>query len=242
MTQVLRESCGRCGAALTAVATPARPVVRDAVSRGTNPFRTFWGDPRGTVREIVNSDPTRHVILLAWLYGVLDLTQGMVLKASGQDGWAPFFVGMTLCMGPLAGFAVIFLKGSFLAMTGGWLGGDADPTQVRAAFAWGSLPELLSLPVWMVAVVLVGPQLFETHARAAASATVYGVLGMFGFLQFALWIWAFVTRLQCVAEVHSISVHRAFWALFLAWLVPLTAFVGMVLVFAPDVPPKHGSP
>jgi hypothetical protein len=111
------------------------------------------------------------------------------------------------------------------------LGGKATSEQVRAAIAWGSLPTIVSLVVWVPQLILFDQELFtQATPRLEAHPLLAAILLGFGLIQVALGIWSLVLVVKCLAEAHQFSAWRALAALFLGSLVVAAPFLCLALV------------
>jgi hypothetical protein len=93
---------------------------------------------------------------------------------------------------------------------GSRFGGQASPVEVRAAFAWSSVPNIWSQILWIPQLALFGKELF-TSATPKIAANPFLALVLLGFLgvQLVIAIWAFVVLLICLSEVHRFSIWKA---------------------------------
>src|SRR5215203_1526674 len=111
--------------------------VTDAVS-APSPWRTLWFSPRLTMRRIADNE-----IASTWwpVIALASLGQAAAMLAFDPDGslsinrsFMPVTIGLAQTI-----FGV--LVGPFLlAFVGSWFGGEADPSEIRHAVAWGYAP------------------------------------------------------------------------------------------------------
>lgn len=226
---MMGASCRRCGASF---ATELTRLARPLRASSPSPLLTIWIRPRETVRRLAASDPTTAVIVVAWLSGMVDTLQTSAMKGNTKAGWGPFVVGMAVLAGPLFGFAHFCGAGRLLAMIGGWLGGRSDVASTRMALAWGSVPEVAGLALWIPALASFGEELFmrETPSLDGHPWALL-LMAAFFLLQGVLYVWSWVLKLAALAEIQGISAGRAFWAIVLAWMIPILTLFGTVLAF-----------
>jgi hypothetical protein len=180
-----------------------------------NPWLTIWTSPRATIRGIVDTDPTRNVLLLAVITG-FNAVIGNTIQY--QLGIITALL-TSLFGGALYGIAVLYLNGLLLSITGRWLGGIATSEQIRASQAWASVP-VVPLAVGGLAMLLIPGALGP-------------ILLLYGVASIVLAIWCFVLCINTLAEVQQFSGWSAFGSMFLAGLlvfgiVMVVAVVGMV--------------
>lgn len=201
------------------------------LARGLTPWVTISTMPRATMRAIVTSDPRRHVLLIAVLAGLA----WQVPRHIASDAMASAAVRLAVSFFPIAnpadfataiaavqivGGAVgsvfaLYVNGWTFRVVGAWLGGRATSVEVRAAFAWSSVPLVfLALPASLAAYLTFG-------AEALSSGTPGVALRVFlGFVR----LWMMGLMLVCLAEVHRVSVARA-----LAMFLVLALLIGVVV-------------
>jgi len=186
---------------------------------------SVWAEPERTVRQVARGDAARFVIAVAWLSGILDVLQSLASRASLEPHWGPFALVLAFGMGPLLSFGYYWLAGALVGTSGRLLGGGGDSSDTRVALACGTLVELVALPFWIPVLAVYGLVIFtEEH-----SGTPYGLLA-FGIQQAVLWVWAWVVRIRCLAEVHGFSRGRAVLAVVLPWLTVIVVLFGVALV------------
>jgi hypothetical protein len=197
-----------------------------------SPFFTILFSPRETIRKIVDTDPTRYVIGLAWIAGAvsalnskmqlanLKLPEGypqMSLPDSGPIGTAvtSFVVGlMTIVM--------VYVLGRLYRWSGAKLGGTANSVQVRCALAWGYLPALYAAIIEITVFIVAGDA--EGGSRA--------ILSLGQLISLLLFVWSGVVSMKCLGEVHGFSAWRAFCATLLGSLTLIGIFLAIILGFS----------
>ena len=207
------------------------------------PFLTIWTRPRATIRRIVDSDPTRQVLLLAatW-YAFITLCAQRALEAMPPKNlhprdyllsgllaqwllaiynpagiWASrsIKVAVLVALGALFGIVLLYLSGAVLKWTGRLLGGSATSLEVRAAIAWGQIP-IIAAAVCLLCSFLVNSPGPRATLPYMLLLTAYAVLI----------IWGFVALIKCVGEVHHFSGWRALGAVTLwIWSIPLSLLI-----------------
>jgi hypothetical protein len=189
-----------------------RPEIDSEYEPVENPWTAIWTRPRATIRQIVNTDPTKNVMLLAVLSGMSGLLPSFMVQ---QLDIVTTLVGMVIG-GSIFGLLMIYFNGFMLTMTGRWIGGQANQQEVRAAYAWASVPVL---PVFALELV--------TFFSGGMSSPIYLLLVP---VQFVLGIWSFVLSLKCLGEVHRFSAMTAFGAALLSGLVLGGIFLVILII------------
>ncbi len=202
----------------------------NAATDSITPFFTIWTEPRATIRRIVDSDPTRHVLVLAAFAPSFAALESQWSKALGNSGnvstlW-PIAVVFSVVVASLVGIAVLYLNGAVLRWSGALLGGIATSTEVRAAAAWSQIPSITAGAITLAALLTGAIAPLQTGSSGALKATPQ--LVELGLLNGILGIWGFVVSLKCLAEVHRFSAWRALGAV----LIPLVIVVAIVIAVA----------
>ncbi len=149
-----------------------------------NPWTSIWLKPRATIQQIVDSNPTRWVLLLAAMTGFSSALDQASLKSLGDKYEMPVIFVMAAIAGPICGIIALYIGGALLRWTGAWIGGQGSAQHIRAAVAWSSVPYIWGLLLWIPAVLLFGNELFtiETPEMDANLTLLMWYLGI-GVLQ-----------------------------------------------------------
>jgi hypothetical protein len=187
---------------------------------------TIWYRPRATMRRIVDTDPTRFVLGIAWLVGAIGVLSSQVAVATID---LPANVPHMPRLGPIGIAIAAFLVGVIsvvslygLAALYRWaghiLGGSAQAVEVRAALAWSQVPGLYLAVVTIIATVL---GLYTPPAPHTVSplSLIESIVG----------IWIFVILLKCLGEVHHFSAWRALGAILLGTFAMFAVAAGIVI-------------
>lgn len=190
-----------------------------------SPWVTIWTRPRGTIRGIVNSDPTTFVLPLAMLSGFGNGLTRLFKSQTVELPVAGLLVG-SIIGGALGGFIGIYLMGFLVRMTGGWLGGRATAQEVRAALAWSSIPIVALLPIQLLTLAVYGADFFRADDPQNVGASKGPLLLVMAMAMIVLGFWSAFLNIKCVAEVHRFSAWKSLGTLLLVGVV----FLGIVLL------------
>ncbi|MCU0492066.1 MAG: YIP1 family protein [Chloroflexaceae bacterium] len=196
----------------------------------TNPLVTMWYSPRQTMRQVLNSEPGRFVLILAVLNGIASALNNAVTNNMGDQFELLFILGFSLSGGVVGGLLSLYLFGFLLHWTGRWLGGAGSAAELRAAFAWSALPTIASLPLWFLAMAVLGNDLFTSTTSGINVPQALFLLG-FMLLLFVAFVWNLVLAVLLVAETHRISVWRSMGT----WLLSMAVLVGVALLIAATI-------
>lgn len=200
-----------------------------------SPWVRMWVAPRATMRSILESDPRRRVHLLGMLYGVSWMLSTCFAGDAGKHLPAASLLFLCLLLGPLVGLLSLYCLGAFLTWTGRWLGGKGTQEEVRAAYAWGSVPLVWQFGWWFLGFALFGGVMFNTDKVDKLPLLAQGAYFVFMFFGFFWDVWAYVVMVKCMAEAHRFSAWRAWGAMLLsvvlalaAWAVPTLVLIGFL--------------
>ena len=188
-------------------------------------------DPRGTIRRIVATDPTRNVLMLA--------ATGPALQALGSS-WArainkpqtlsvfwPFGVAFWVALQAILGVVALYGFASLYGWTGRMLGGHANSIEVRAALAWAQIP-IIAAAVIGIAGALAGVPYPDLVPGALPHFT--RSFGELALLELFFGWWGFIVSLHTLGEVQGFSAWRALGSILLGVLV-MIVILGVSILF-----------
>jgi len=164
-----------------------------------SPWLTVWFSPRQTIERLVAARPAYFV----WPLAILGTIASIYSQISVIDG-AGYFLNWQLALsllvfGAVAGTVWLYLAGFTLSWIGSLFGGQASALQMRAVFAWSTLPAILGCLI----VLAIG----ATAGRGAALDSVPLLVAAFS-------LWSFVVFLLMLGRVQ----HFGFWRTVLTYL------------------------
>ena len=189
--------------------------------------------PRGTIRTIVDHDPTDRVITIVMAAAVIGAVANI---AHNYNPTAFTIAGKAIpVMAPGTSKAILlwtaiswlvlavpflYIEGVLLQWSGALLGGNGKAVELRAAIAW---PRVLTIAGSLVAILMplfapaspTFPMIPSTHALLAQmrQALPYVIVSV------PLTVWSTIVELKCIGEVHRFSAWHALGASLIALLV-----------------------
>lgn len=162
-----------------------------------SPWLSIWFSPRRTIRRIVDSEerpnwwPVIALVVFGQLFVDARFDSAGALNLSGS--LTPVIVGalqtvLSVSVGPFV-----------LAFVGSWLGGEADPRDIRQAVAWSYVP-------FAVGGLVAIPLVFTNDASPVAVLLAAGSLGIAAML---CAFWTIVTLVITTAELQRFSIPRS---------------------------------
>jgi Yip1 domain len=186
---------------------------------------TIWYRPRATMRRIVDTNPRKFVLAIAWMAGALAALNSQVMLASVElpPNRPPLphlgLIGVAIAATLVGLLSIVSLYGlaALYRWSGHILGGTAQAVEVRAALAWSQVPGIYFAVAMIIAAVLgfYTPPVPHTTSPTSLVETIVG-------------LWVFVISLKCLGEVHRFSAWRALGAVLLGTLAMAAVIVGAV--------------
>jgi len=168
----------------------------------SSPWLSVWLRPRKTIERIVAADPRRHVLLLAALGGIgtIFLMGSPPGAATGLMDWRP--IASVAIVGAAFGVVSLYINGLAYKWSGRMLGGRASSVDVRAAFAWAGMPNIIGLAICLV--VLMGLKLVVMSKPTSGALIV-----VLQWITAVLVLWSWVATILMLGRVHGFGFWRA---------------------------------
>ena len=200
-----------------------------------NPWLSMWFRPQTTVRRVVQSNPTRYVLILATLAGISSiLFQAWSLSGASVEAAMRYassllnlpVLAALIVAGSIVGVVGLYLNAAFVALSGKVLGGRASVKNLRAALAWSQLPQVLALAMMIGLIVLYhlkGP----VPAGDRYESWLFWTVGIGSATIVLLYLWGFVLDVRSIGAVQDFGIFRTLVNLligFVLLLLPLILF------------------
>jgi hypothetical protein len=175
-----------------------------------NPWITIWTKPRQTISHIIGQNPNRSLWALATIYGfcsLINMAQSMIL-GTAMNLWGILL--LTLILAPFWGYINFSVWSWVVYLVGKCLKGSGRFVDVRAAYAWSSVPLAVNIPLWLLMVALFGHQLFlELPDSHLLPNSLVILLFFILIVRMGLSVWSLVIYLNGLAEVQQFTILRA---------------------------------
>jgi hypothetical protein len=173
--------------------------------------------------EAIPAEPSRTLFwIFTWGYGFASLFFLANFYSYGISFSYPSIVLAATLVGPMFGFAFIFLDALLLKMTGRLVGGKATTPSLRFALAYSKAPSLILTLIWMIVLVADPASVFVQDASNGATVTM-----IFSFLGAS--IWSFCLLIKHLKKLQEISASRALWNSFATY--GLSFFIYTTVLF-----------
>jgi hypothetical protein len=180
------------------------------------------------MRAILDDDPTRLVLVLSMLWGVSNALDTAMVKNHGDLFTVQLILALAVIIGPSGGLMVLSIMSYYFTGVGRLLGGRGTARELRAAFAWSSVPQVVGLILLVPLLVVIGSDLFSSDVQnSAADLPQLLLLLTVGLVLVILQLWSIILYIKLIAEAHRFSSWRALLTM-LSW--PLL-FAILILAF-----------
>ncbi len=197
----------------------------------------MWTQPRAAFRRVLEA----HTRDLSWLILAVGTyaASTFVRAESGVGARLPGIVsvGLAVASGLVFGPLLVSLIAGALYLTGRMNGGPATFREMRAVYAWSSLPHALLVVGWLPATLILGRSLYGVTAGVAPTG-VGGILVVLLFLALTLaslvgLVWSFVLLVIGVSAAERTT--TAFTVFHIVWTfitLGVVFVVAVMIVFA----------
>ena len=169
-----------------------------------------WVMPREVMRHIKATNPNMGLLLLSFVYGFLQAV-GLfqVLSFGAVYPLTQLLIGSLVLAIPV-GYISINISAFFLFITGKILRGTGGFKEVRAAYAWSKVPEVINLILVVGMIVCWGRGLFLENFNETMSYCLGFLMGRILLaVQIALGIWGLVILFYALSEMQKFAVWLA---------------------------------
>jgi hypothetical protein len=183
--------------------------------------------------------------LLAAAQGIGNFLALYRTEGAGAHSSVEVILANSFAYGAIAGVASLFLMAVIYRRLGTRAGGKSTTNQVIHVLAYGGVPMVASLAMWVLTALLAGEATFVETPRA----DIEGFLALLLRVQFISYVlllmWSIVLQVMGFSEIQGLAMRKAFgvWflgqiigflaSLFLALIVE-TLFPGLLLHFIPQ--------
>lgn len=194
--------------------------------RTLNPWISMWLEPRATIRQVMRTDPRRHVLLVTALGGACDIIDPDLLTDKALDYTIGVFIGQMLA-GAAISVVGLFIMGWMVKVVAGWFGGVGTVLHTRAAIGWGYVPVAWALPLIVTFNILI----MTVPADGGDGRIALAILMIAVLTMMLIGIWQLIITSCAIAEVFQFTGFGGFGVLLLAGLIVLCVLFILMLPF-----------
>lgn len=185
-----------------------------------NPWFAIWTKPKATITQIVAENPNRSLWLLAFIYGFSSLMNLFQSMAIGNATSTVLALILTLIIAPFYGYISFAIWSWFVYFTGKWFKGQGTYHAVRASYAWSCVPILLTIPLWILMLIIFKEQIFNNFSDPSLlSSGLTFFLFVILIAKVVLAVWAFVIFVNALSAVQQYSVVRSIFNIIVAGII-----------------------
>lgn len=155
-------------------------------------------------------------------------------SAGAHHGMAEI-LATSFAYGAVAGVASLFLMAAIYRRLGARAGGQSTTPQVVHVLAYGGVPMVASLGMWVLVALLAGEAAFVETPRADLEGFLVLLLRVQFIAYVLLLVWSVVLQVMGFSEIQGLALRKAFgvWVLgqFIGFLVSLFLAVFIEILF-----------
>jgi len=195
-----------------------------------HPLKDVWLRPRRVFRELAARPVGFADYLLAAAQGVGNFLALYRSEGAGAHTGVEEILVNSFIYGAIAGIASVFLMGFIYGRLGKRAGGQSSTPQVIHVLAYGGVPMLASLMIWVMTALLAGEAAFVEKP----AADLEGILVLLLHVQFAayvlLLIWSIVLQVMGFSEIQGLTTRKSFGVWFLGQIIGFLAFLVLAVL------------
>jgi hypothetical protein len=209
------------------------------------PLKDVWLRPRRVFRELAARPAGVTDYLLMSAQGIGNFLALYRTEGAGAHSSVAEILANSAVYGAVLGVASLFLMAIIYRRLGARAGGKSTISQVIHVLAYGSVPMVASLAIWVLTALLAGEDTFLETPRPDAEGFLVLLLHVQFISYVLLLVWSIVLQVMGFSEIQGLATRKAFalWvvgqiigflaSLFLA-LVIEALFPGLLFHFIPQ--------
>jgi hypothetical protein len=202
------------------------------------PLVDIWLKPRRVFRDLAQVPIGRTDYLLAAAQGMVSWLALCRAQSLGLHSGVVEILTRSLYLGPIAGVLGILVMTALYGQIGRRAGGQATRTQVFHVLAYGGVPLLVSLGIWIVTALVLGAPVFVDKPPADLELVPGLLLKFQSFAHLGLIGWSLLIQVMGFSEVEGLPVRRAFGIWGIGQLLVLVAIIVLAMaLYGPDIAP-----
>ncbi len=194
------------------------------------PLKDVWLRPRRVFRELAARPVGIADYLLAAAQGIGNFLALSRAQGAGARSSVAEILANSFAYGAIAGVAGLFLMAVVYGRLAARAGGKSTTTQVIHVLAYGGVPMVASLALWVLTALLAGEATFVETPRP----DVEGFLVLLLHLQFTayvlLLIWSVVLQVMGLSEIQGLATRKSFGVWVLGQLIGFLASLFLALL------------
>ncbi|HHY73114.1 MAG TPA: tetratricopeptide repeat protein [Bacillus bacterium] len=168
-----------------------------------------------------------HMFIISYVVGTTSILTRFYLKNASEYLSLSSIIIIAILLGPISGYIRLII-GAFLAkIIGKLFKGKATYDQMLIVNVWSSVPIILTIPIWVIEIIVFGPSLFTEDPYNSISNWTMGFLFIaLSFIEFLLEVWSFIIFTIGFCKYHEFKkIKYLFYILNALFLGILTLFI-----------------
>ena len=183
-----------------------------------NSWLSIWVKPRQTIQELVHYNVNYRFIVFCAIFGFQYMLQVAQFLSLGKNIHLLFILLMALIFSVPIGYVMFNISSFFIFSVGKLIKGKGTFKQIRAASYWTSVPNVITIFIWVILMMIHGDNLFIVGYEQDMKGLAANISAVASVLQIALGVWMLVIFLHALGEVQKCSAWMALLNLFLSGL------------------------
>ncbi len=194
------------------------------------PLKDVWLRPRRVFRELAARPVGALDYVLAAAQGIVPFLALFRAQSAGAHLSAAQIFGESFLFGPIGGVTGMLVFAAIYGRLGNRAGGTATRTQVIHVLAYGGVPVVASLGIWILTALLAGETTFIESPRADVEDFVVLLLHAQFIANLLLLLWSIVLQVMGFSEIQGIATRKAFWVWVLGQLLGYLAAIFLTVL------------
>ena len=197
-----------------------------------HPLKDVWLRPRRVFRELAARPAGIVDYLLAAAQGILNFLAIYRTEEAGAHRSVEQILGESFLFGSVAGVISLYLLAAIYRRLGARAGGTSTRHQVIHVLAYGGVPLVASLALWVLTALLAGEATFMKAPHGEVEGFVVFLLQAQFIAYVFLLMWSVVLQVMGLSEILGLSTRKAFAVWVLGQLLGLLAGLMLAVVVA----------
>jgi hypothetical protein len=168
--------------------------------------------------------------LLAAAQGIGNFLALYRTEGAGAHSSVEVILANSFAYGAIAGVASLFLMAVIYRRLGARAGGKSTTNQVIHVLAYGGVPMVASLAIWVLTALLAGEAAFVETPRADIESFLALLLHAQFISYVLLLMWSIVLQVMGFSEIQGLAMRKAFGVWFLGQIIGFLASLFLALI------------
>ncbi|HME39711.1 MAG TPA: YIP1 family protein [Steroidobacteraceae bacterium] len=195
------------------------------------PLKDVWLRPRRVFRELAARPVGIVDYLLAAAQGSGNVLALYRTESAGARSSVEEILWRSFAFGAVVGVVSLFLMAVIYGRLGARAGGKSTTSQVIHVLAYGGVPLVAGVALWVLTALIVGEPAFISTPRAGAEPFLVLLLRVQFAVYVLLLLWSILLQVMGLSEIQGLALRKAFGVWILGQLVGylLSVFLAMLI-------------